>query len=223
MVEVTPIERRLRTTEGAVDQHEQRIGKAERSLEVQHDELIRAKSAFAKMNELVQAVLAGRDDEEPPPPPFSWLTAADPTAAEIHLVELEKWTNRVLIHFPGGRLADCWRRHPNVVEELFVLKEGHDLAWALRGAVASRFDWLNRWLPETVKRIQAACGKCSLGQHVSQEPFVPAIQSHIDQIDVGHWIQHHGTRPEIPPTAASVHEAEARKLDGIRTSKTRTR
>jgi hypothetical protein len=212
MTEQRPLDRRLMAMDSTLDQHEFRMGKAEQAIAEQHDELTRAKSAFAGLNDVVQKLV--KKDEEPPTPPFSWLTARDREQAEVKLETLSAWADTILIHFPKGRLKDCWRRHPNVVEELLVLQEGHDLAWAPKGAAAARFDWLNRWLPETVKRIDPElekCGGLTSDRHSGADPkFIAAQQPGLDGGEVEHWVTFHGTRMEPAPTEEALVESRAR-------------
>jgi hypothetical protein len=218
-VSESTIETQLRNAERTLDAHEHRIGTLEVAKNATHDELVRAKSAFAKLTKLVEGLAQAAQEEVEPP--FSWIMATDPITASEQLTALESWTNRVLVHFPGGRLPDCWRRHPEVVEWLFVLMDGHTQFWAPKAKVNDRFDWTNRWVPETVKRINSAIGSCGLTAplHTGIIPehrdgvktFQSASQPGLDRIEASAWVATKGVILMPAPTQEAILESRTRE------------
>lgn len=191
-----------------------RVGEVENSVQRVSDQVGEVEGAVSGLADVVQDLVNRDQQAKPKKPPFSWLTNTDKNEQDDVLSRLENFVNMILVHFPDGILADCWRRHPHVVEELIVLADGHELAWAPGAPISTRFDWLNRWLPETMKRIGQALNICSLGheRHTDQTKFVPAVQVGLDDFSDFDttWRRSHGLTIIPPPTDEALIESRER-------------
>src|SRR5690606_9403501 len=141
--------------------------------------------------------------------PRSWLLAADADAARQAVVEdLLPWLDAVYLRYRGADLPPCWAYHPEVVEELLVLRAAHREAqggagWGTRSAA-----WHNMYRPAVVKRIREYAGTCDLDKHVSagQDPLTAPGAANLDRI-VEHWVTH-----GVPPVPTEQELQEAREL-----------
>ncbi len=188
-------------------------------------ELGRARTAVRQLADSVKALTEKPEEEvEPPAPPFCWLTATDAEEAAEQLAALEQWLTEVVAHYPDGVLADCWRRHSWVVEELLVLRDGWIVAYAPGAPISARLDWHNRWRPEVMKRITSEKGLkgCSLAHQrhdqVQMADCRPPRQVGLDDAAavVAWWTSTHGGSNEPPVTEGMKKESAARMTGSSR-------
>lgn len=104
----------------------------------------------------------GADDDEVLP---AWLLVEDPAEATDRIGDLIGWLDAVYLRYQDAELPSCWLWHPDVVEELLVLREvwreayqGPRKSWK---AVA---EWHERSRPGVVHRL-AAVQSCALALH----------------------------------------------------------
>jgi len=119
-------------------------------------------------------------------PPVSWFDVTDADVAERMLTELADWVKRVVRRYPESRqLGNCWMHHPELVEQLIVLR----LLWmrAYRnpdGQVEKAAEWQDRWLPGFFGRIREKCQGFGTGVHQldAQARMAADDQRQIDRI-----------------------------------------
>jgi hypothetical protein len=136
------------------------------------------------------------------------------------VASLEPWLASVYLRYPDSELPTCWAWHPDVVEELWWLRN----AWcdAYTGAKASWQrvgDWHDRQRPNVTKRLAAAmrggierrATRCNLGKHVAWagEPApiapLPDLLPHV----LAAWCS--TDRAQWPPTPTPAQVAEAQR------------
>lgn len=118
--------------------------------------------------------------------PACWWPDLDPAAATAAWGQLGAWVREGLLarHPPWRRsLRPCWRRHPNVVDELTALRllwlDAHTNPQAAPTAAA---DYLNR-LPVVLARVQAAFKDAGC----NTEAGVQVHASHDDRFIPAQW------------------------------------
>ena len=105
------------------------------------------------------------------PPLLSWLTLTDWHEASSVAETLADWLGRVYLRYDDAVLASCWAWHPDVIEEL----------WWLRNAWAEAYlgpnpewekvaGWHDRHRPGVVKRVGQKLGTCGLELHTLPPP-----------------------------------------------------
>jgi hypothetical protein len=70
---------------------------------------------------------------------------------------LGRWVDGLLLRHPMHRrvLRPCWRAHPDVVDELCALRVAWQGAYrSLEPSATAAVDWMTRWLPATMTRIE---------------------------------------------------------------------
>lgn len=90
---------------------------------------------------------------ERPPPVVSWTTTTDPDTATAMLVDLVEWVHTVWLVWRDAQLPGCWMRHPDIVEELWGLRNLWLSHESRGGSWVGRVDWLERHRPGAAKRI----------------------------------------------------------------------
>lgn len=140
----------------------------------------------------------------------SWLEIDDAELARIVLADLVVWLEQVYLRYRRSELPTCWMWHPDVVEELWVLRNTHRDAVTGRDASWGRLQyWHDRWRPGVVARINEAIGSCELGLHVEGgdedrgQPVV-AFAEAADQV-AGSWVDR---RLAPYPTGEQLREAK---------------
>jgi hypothetical protein len=126
-----------------------------------------------------------------PPVLRSWLLVDDPDLAAEALADLTSWLWRVYLWYPDTWLASCWLWHPEVVEELWVLRLAHADAFDPDTGTPMRMsDWHDRQRPGVTTRVRGVLGKCELSRHVDRNgrgidvtpPGPPAMASYADTV-----------------------------------------
>ena len=93
----------------------------------------------------------------------SWLLAGDPERAVTDLAELVGWTRRVYLRYPDAALSACWLWHPDVIEELWWLRNAHaDAFHPTAGSWQRVGEWHERQRPGVARRVRSAIGTCEL-------------------------------------------------------------
>jgi hypothetical protein len=131
------------------------------------------------------------DASRQPPALRSWLLANDPEPAVAALTDLTAWVWKVYLWYSDGWLSSCWMWHPEVVEELWVLRLAHADAFDPEtGTVMRMTDWHDRQRPGVTRRVRAVLGTCELSRHVDRNgrgidvhpPDPPALARHADVV-----------------------------------------
>lgn len=142
----------------------------------------------------------------------SWLLATDPDQARADLSDLIGWLYRVYLRYDGAGLCSCWLWHPDVVEELWWLRQAHADAYDPEvGSWLRVADWHERHRPGVVKRVAAVVKRCELSLHAQDAELDRAADAaplavHTDQIATA-WT----TDPAHPvplPSAVQLDEAD---------------
>jgi hypothetical protein len=117
----------------------------------------------ARFEELAQTVKEALDAAAPRgPSPVFWL-GLDEDARNIELGNLREWADKVLRGEYGIReLRECWPAHKRAVWELSTLAaEWHRVYGGKRPDRDRALDFYDRWLPNTVKRVDEYTRKCN--------------------------------------------------------------
>jgi hypothetical protein len=147
----------------------------------------------------------------------AWLLADDPEQAGADLAELIGWLDRVYLVFPDAQLPSCWLWHPDVVEELWWLRNAHaDAYHPKQGSWLRVGDWHDRQRPGVVRRIREAVGSCELMLHTPERrpglggpeqpkpaPLTAAVAT------IAAWVAAGRPQPAPEPTEAQLDEAKA--------------
>lgn len=153
-------------------------------------------------------------EEGGPPAVRSWLLADDADQAVKDVAELVVWVRRVYGRFTRAQLSSCWLWHPEVIEELWWLRNSHaDAFHPENGSWMRVGDWHDRQRPGVERRVNGLLGKCSLSRHVDRngrpadvgEPTPPALAAHHAAV-AAHWVATRTAGPE--PTETVLAEAE---------------
>ncbi len=155
---------------------------------------------------------AGRDGDPEGPGVRSWLLADDPDQARHDVADLVDWLRRVYLRYQDAALPSCWLWHPDVVEELWWLRQAHAEAFHPEtGSWRAVADWHDRQRPNLVWRLRPLVNKCELSLHTPDQeaggpPTVVPLAAHADA--VAHvWTTTSG-RQVPPPDAVQLVEAE---------------
>ena len=77
------------------------------------------------------------------------------------------WLRRVYLRYADAALPSCWLWHPDVVEELWWLRQAHAEAFHPQtGSWRAVGDWHDRQRPNLVRRLRPLVNKCELSLHV---------------------------------------------------------
>lgn len=111
---------------------------------------------------------SGAGDARDEPGVRSWLLADDPAQAAADMADLAVWMDAVYLRYRDAAVPSCWLWHPEVVEELWWLRQAHaDAFHPDRGSWLRAGDWHDRQRPGVVRRIIRAVGSCELALHVT--------------------------------------------------------
>lgn len=165
-----------------------------------------------QLRQLVQQVLANKAEKAPAEELVSWLTITDAGEAATLLGQLRVWLEKVYLRYPKAELSDCWAWHPEVVEELWWLRNawceaysGDEPSWQKVG------DWHERYRPSALARVTAATGTCGLDVHArkpTEQPSVPFTDAFPEVVTA--WTSPH--RVNWPPDPTEDQLVEARRL-----------
>jgi len=162
-----------------------------------------------RLGEDVTALVADLARDEDQPPLASWLTLDEPQRAEALLADLTDWLASVYRRYPDSGLPSCWAWHPDVVEELWWLRQAHRAAYdGPRASWREVADWHDRHRPAVVARLSAAIGGCELARHTPGgdrehlDSTVP-LSGHLAQL-AACWA---GDRATPSPTGEQLDEA----------------
>ena len=135
-----------------------------------------------KVKHLAETVEALAEEGPKGPPMIAWHDL-DPGEAAAVRADLGKWVGEVLFSlYPSAResVRECWHQHPDAVTELSAcwLEFRRIFAPAApskpgkppprRPSLADSLVYLDRWLPNTLRRVKAITEKCTgIDGHVS--------------------------------------------------------
>ncbi len=151
-------------------------------------------------------------DPQDGPQVRSWLLATDPDQARADLSDLIGWLYRVYLRYDDAALCSCWLWHPDVVEELWWLRQAHADAYDPEVGTWLRVaDWHERHRPGVVKRLGAVVRRCELSLHADGAELDRAADAaplavHTDQIATA-WTTD-PARPVPLPSAVQLDEAD---------------
>ena len=129
----------------------------------------------AKVKRLAQTVEALTEAGPKGPPMIAWHDLGADEAAAVR-ADLATWVGKVLFPlYPSAResVRDCWDKHPDAVTELSAcwLEFRRIFAPAApaipgkpaprRPSLADSLVYLDRWLPNTLRRVKAITEKCT--------------------------------------------------------------
>jgi hypothetical protein len=98
----------------------------------------------------------------------SWLLADDHDQAVADLADLAVWLDAVYLRYRDATVPSCWLWHPEVVEELWWLRQAHaDAYHPETGSWLRVGDWHDRQRPGVARRIVRAVGSCELALHLT--------------------------------------------------------
>jgi hypothetical protein len=123
-----------------------------------HDDLDLA----VRLEELAQIVADTLEAAAPRGPAApSWL-GLNRQAFEAQLAELRRWADGVLRqHYAGYELRDCWPNHIHAIWELSTLAAAwHQAYGGQRPDLGRALEFYDRWLPGTMRRIDAMTRGC---------------------------------------------------------------
>ncbi len=142
----------------------------------------------------------------------SWLLGTDPDQARADLSDLIGWLYRVYLRYDGAGLCSCWLWHPDVVEELWWLRQAHADAYDPEvGSWLRVADWHERHRPGVVKRLGPVVRRCELSLHAEGGELDRAADAaplavHTDQIATA-WTTD-PARPVPLPSRVQLDEAD---------------
>ena len=116
----------------------------------------------AKFEDLARTVADALDAAAPCGPAAPYWIGLDRDTYAARLADLRRWADTVLRqHYGGYELRDCWPRHIHAVWELSTLAaEWHRTYSGTRPDLARALEFHDRWLPGTMRRVNAITGKC---------------------------------------------------------------
>ena len=151
----------------------------------------------------------------------AWLLADDPEQARIDLADLVEWLFRVYLRYQDAALPSCWLWHPDVVEELWWLRQAHGEAYhSETGSWKSAGDWHDRQRPNLVRRLRPLVNKCELSLHTprsaeSAPPMGAPLAVHADAVALA-WTTTPG-RQVPPPEPGQLADADRFTREILRT------
>jgi hypothetical protein len=145
----------------------------------------------------------------------SWLVLTDFPEADAVMQALTRWLREVYLRYPDAELPACWAWHPEVVEELWWLRNswydaytGPKASWAMVGI------WHESQRPGVVTRVGAA-KTCGLEVHVGRAgdpPPAPPLSDALPQVVTAWASPHHAGWP-LEPTRGQLADARAHDDD----------
>jgi len=116
----------------------------------------------ARFEDLAQTVTGALDAAAPHGPTAPYWIGLDRDTYHARLADLRHWADTVFRqHYGGYELQDCWPRHIHAIWELSTLAaEWHHAYGGTRPDRARALEFYDRWLPGTMRRINAITGKC---------------------------------------------------------------
>jgi hypothetical protein len=150
----------------------------------------------------------------------SWLLAEDPDQARVDVADLAVWLQQVYLRYQDAGLPSCWLWHPDVVEELWWLRQAHAEAFhPQNGSWRAVADWHDRQRPNLVRRLRPLVNKCELplhapGQEQGGPPATVPLAAHADAIAY-RWTTTPG-RHVPPPEGGQLVEAERYTRESFR-------
>lgn len=163
---------------------------------------------------------SGGNDDQNGPGVRSWLLADDPDQARGDVADLVEWLWRVYLRYADASLPSCWLWHPDVVEELWWLRQAHGEAFHPEiGSWRAVGDWHDRQRPNVVRRLRPLVNKCELSLHLpGQEAGGPAadvpLAAHADAV-ASIWTTAPGR--QVPrPDAIQLDEADRYTRESFR-------
>jgi hypothetical protein len=154
----------------------------------------------------------GGDGDPDRPGVRSWLLADDPDQARTDVADLVVWLRQVYLRYTDAALPSCWLWHPDLVEELWWLRQAHAEAFhAQNGSWRAVGDWHDRQRPNLVRRLRPLVNKCELSLHVpgadaAGPPVDVPLAVHADAVAFA-WTTTPG-RQVPPPDAAQLVDSE---------------
>ena len=130
----------------------------------------------------------GGDGDQDGPGVRSWLLANDPDQVRLDVADLVEWLWRVYLRYQDAALPSCWLWHPDVVEELWWLRQAHGEAFHSEiGSWRAVGDWHDRQRPNVVRRLRPLVNKCELSLHNSGQeqggpPAGVPLAAHADAV-----------------------------------------
>ena len=116
----------------------------------------------ARFEELAQTVADALDAAAPRGPAAPYWIGLDRQAFSAQLAELRRWVDTVLRqHYSGYELRDCWPSHIDAIWQLSTLAAAwHHAYGGPRPDLARALEFYDRWLPGTMRRIEAITCNC---------------------------------------------------------------
>ena len=155
---------------------------------------------------------AGGEGDEDGAGVRSWLLADDPDQARTDVADLVEWLWRVYLRYADAALPSCWLWHPDVVEELWWLRQAHAEAFHPEvGSWRAVGDWHDRQRPNLVRRLRPLVNKCELSLHVpgaeaAGPPAAVPLEVHAGAVAFA-WTTTPG-RQVPPPDAVQLVDSE---------------
>jgi hypothetical protein len=111
---------------------------------------------------LAQTVADALDATAPRGPAAPYWIGLDRQAFGAQLAELWRWADTVLRqHYSDYELRDCWPSHIHAIWELSTLAAAwHHAYGGQRPDLARALEFYDRWLPGTMRRIEAITRTC---------------------------------------------------------------
>lgn len=166
-----------------------------------------------QLRQLSQQLITNKPEQPATEELVSWLTVTDLTEAATVIEQLREWLEQVYLRYPNAALGNCWAWHPDVVEELWWLRNawyeaysGAEPSWQKVG------DWHERYRPGALARINAATRTCGLDVHARDPEGEPPVVPFADALPeiVTAWTSPH--RVNWPPVPTKHQLIEARRL-----------
>lgn len=138
----------------------------------------------------------------------SWLLAEDPEQAVTDLAELVGWTRRVYLRYPDAAISACWLWHPDVIEELWWLRNAHaDAFHPTDGSWQRVGEWHERQRPGVARRVRSAIGTCELALHRGDRGTpAPPLAEHAELLATAWTTDSIAPQPE--PTDTQLDQAD---------------
>jgi hypothetical protein len=138
----------------------------------------------------------------------SWLLPGDPEQAVTDLATLVGWTRRVYLRYPDAALSACWLWHPDVIEELWWLRNAHaDAFHPTVGSWQRVGEWHERHRPGVAKRVRSAIGTCELALHRHAQPAAASpLAEHAEHLAIAWATDPIAPQPE--PTDTQLDDAD---------------
>lgn len=114
--------------------------------------------------EVLAETLAEALDAAAPGGPAAPFWLVDPETHAEQLAELTDWITGVLLtqYPPSSGLRPCWRNHRQAIWELSTLAaEWRRTYGGKRPSLARALDFYDRWLPNTLRRIDDMTRNCT--------------------------------------------------------------